>query len=159
MKDQKLRAQLVELLSSQNAHVNFQRAFRDFPERYRGEVPQGFPYSAWQLLEHLRIAQWDILDFCRNPNYQELPWPEGYWSKTTAPPTSEAWEKSIAQFLADQQAFAKLITDPQTDLFAQIPWGSGQTYLREALLIADHNAYHIGQVVLLRKLLGIWHSK
>ena len=109
-----------------------------------------------KFVEHLRLAQWDILDFSRNPKYKEMKFPDDYWPPTEAPPDAEAWEKSLATFRADLEEMAKLVENPSTDLFARIPWGDGQTILREALLIADHNAYHLGQIVLLRRMLGAW---
>jgi hypothetical protein len=113
------------------------------------------PLTPWQLLEHIRIAQWDILDFSRNPKYESLSWPESYWPKSEAPARGE-WEKSVTAFHADLEAMVKLVKNPRTDLHARIPWGDGQTILREALLIADHNAYHLGQLVQVRKVLGAW---
>src|SRR5262249_9158179 len=121
-----------------------------------GKKPAGFPHSAWMLLEHMRIAQWDILDFSRNAKYESLEWPEGYWPKSEAPPSDSAWEKSVRDFREDLKEMVELVSDPKTDLFAKIPWGDGQTILREALLIADHNAYHLGQLVDVRRLLGAW---
>jgi uncharacterized damage-inducible protein DinB len=149
-----LRTHLVKLLSWQDAHVNFDRAIEGIPPEKRGIKPSGLPYSPWQLLEHLRICQWDILEFCRNPDYQEIAM-EDYWPQTTAPPEPESWEASIAGFRNDCEALKQLALDPQLDLFAKIPHGTGQTYLRELLLVADHNSYHIGQLVVIRRLLGI----
>lgn len=154
--DRPLRQQLIKLLDWQDAHVGFQKAFGKFPVELRGERMSGMPYTAWQLLEHMRIAQWDILDFCRNPNYQELKWPQEYWPSSDAPPTPEAWEQSIEAFRRDLKEAQQLIDNPETDLFAPIPHGSGQTILREMLLMADHNAYHLGQIVLIRKMAGAW---
>jgi uncharacterized damage-inducible protein DinB len=150
-----LRTHLVKVLSWQDAHVNFDRAIEGIPPEMRGIKPSGLPYSLWQLLEHLRICQGDILEFCRNPDYQEIDM-EDYWPQTTAPPKPESWEASIAGFRDDCEALKKLALDPQLDLFAKIPHGSGQTYLRELLLVADHNAYHVGQLVAVRRLLDIW---
>jgi hypothetical protein len=128
----------------------------DFPSPLRGAKLERLPYTAWQLLEHLRLAQWDILDFSRNPNYRERKFPDEYWPKTQAPPDEEAWRKSVAAFRHDLKEMQKLVENPKTALFAKIPWGDGQTILREALLVADHNAYHLGQLVMLRRLLGAW---
>lgn len=151
-----LRDHLLKLLDAASAHVNFEHALRDFPEPLRGFKPGGAPYTPWQLLEHMRIAQSDILEFSRDPKHVSPAWPEGYWPKTEVPPGAAAWELSVRAFRADLAAMKKLVADPQTDLFARIPHGTGQTVLREALLVADHNAYHIGQFVLLRRLLGAW---
>jgi hypothetical protein len=120
--------------------------------------PEGAEHSSWELVEHLRIAQWDILDFSSNPEYRERRWPEDYWPKSAAPASEAAWDESVSSFLADRRALCDLVMDPVTDLYARIPHGSGQTILREALLAGDHNAYHVGQLVLVRRLLGAWHS-
>ena len=128
----------------------------DLPAKLRGVKPKGTPYTAWQLVEHMRIAQWDILEFSRDPKHVSPAWPEGYWPKSDAPPTPAAWNNSLRKFRADAKAMEKLVADKTTDLFRKIPHGTGQTVLREALLVADHNAYHIGQLVLLRRLLGAW---
>jgi uncharacterized damage-inducible protein DinB len=121
------------------------------------EKPSGAPYSAWQLLEHMRIAQRDILEFSRNPKHVSPEWPEGYWPTKEAPPTKAAWSNSVRAFRSDLRAMQKLVANPASDLFARIPHGDGQTLLREALLVADHNSYHLGQLVMLRRLLGAWH--
>jgi len=151
-----LRQHLVELLESRNAHVDLERAVAGLPAKLRGVKPDGAPYSAWQLVEHIRIAQWDILEYSRNPKHVSPKWPEGYWPKSEAPPSATAWNKSIKQVRADLKAMTKLVSNKKTDLFASFPWGEGQTLLREALLVADHNAYHVGQIVLLRKQLDAW---
>lgn len=135
------------------AHISFDDAVADFPAHLQGSLPTGAPHTPWQLLEHLRIAQWDILDFCRNAEYQEMKWPDDYWPKTPAPPDSGAWDQSVAAFRADLKAMEELISDPANDLMARLPHGSGQTLLREALLVADHNAYHLGQLVYARRML------
>ena len=122
----------------------------------RGKKPRGAPHTAWQLLEHMRIAQWDILEFSRNPRHASPKWPDGYWPETAAPPDEAAWDKSIKRFRADLKAMQKLVADPANDLFAPFAHGDGQTLMREVLLVADHNAYHIGQLVLLRRLLAAW---
>ena len=148
-----IRKHLLELLRMKGAHLSFEETVERFPAALRGVKPKGAPHTPWQLLEHLRIAQWDILDFSRNPDYQEMKFPDDYWPKTEAPPDDTAWDQSIERFQQDLKAMEKLISDPHTDLTARIPHGNGQTLLREALLVADHNAYHIGQLVLVRKML------
>jgi len=153
-----LRQHLLDLLRGSNAHLNFEEALAGLPPNLRGERPSGLPYSPWRLLEHMRIAQWDILEFSRNPKHVSPEFPAGYWPETDAPPDDKAWQQSVRQFLADLQAMRDLVEDPAIDLFAPIPHGEGQTLLREALLVADHNAYHLGQMVTLRRLLGAWES-
>jgi hypothetical protein len=151
-----LREHLLDLLNGGGAHATFDATVKDMPEKLRGVKPSGLPHTAWMLLEHLRLAQWDILDFSRNPKYKAPKWPDDYWPQTEAPPSAFAWTKSVQQFRKDLKAMQGLVANPRTDLFARIPWGDGQTILREALLLADHNAYHLGQFVDLRRLLGIW---
>ncbi len=151
-----LRERLLYLLQGKGAHVDFDAAIRGLPPRLRGARARGLPWTLWSLLEHMRLAQWDILDFCRNPEYVTPRWPEDYWPKSDAPPNPAAWEKSVRQFRADLKAMQRLVADPHTDLYSRIPHGDGQNILREALLVADHNAYHIGQFVTLRRLLGAW---
>lgn len=157
--DAALRAQLAAFLDWRDAHADFDAAVADFPTHLRGVVPAGLPYSAWQLLEHLRLAQEDILEFCVNPNYKERGWPDDYWPRGPEPPGAEAWDRSIAAYRRDRKAMQRLAKDPNIDLFAAIPHGSGQTCLREILLVVDHAAYHIGQLVLIRRLLDIWDSR
>jgi uncharacterized damage-inducible protein DinB len=154
-RDDSLREHLRRLLDWQDAHAGFDDAVKDVPEAVRGTVPEGGAHSPWQLLEHLRICQYDILDFCRNPKYVEVPM-ESYWPKSAAPPSARAWDESIAAFRRDRDELKKLAADRGLDLFARIPHGTGQTYLRELLLVADHNAYHVGQLVALRRRLGNW---
>jgi DinB superfamily len=154
--DQSLRKHLIELLDGAQAHATFDNVIDDFPVKQRGEVPKGLPHSAWMLLEHMRIAQSDILDFSRNPKYKPLKWPAEYWPKSPAPPNAAAWNKSVKSFHDDLEAMKKLVGDPKTDLFAKIPWGEGQTVLREAMLLADHNSHHLGQLIDVRRLLGVW---
>ena len=151
-----LRDHLKRILDWQDAHVSFDVAVENVPSKFRSVKPKGFPHSLWQLVEHIRLCQLDILEFCRNPDYAELE-PEDYWPRKSAPPTKNAWDDSIAAYSDDRKALKKLVADPKLDLFAPIPHGTGQTYLREILLVADHNAYHVGQVVALRRLLGIWN--
>jgi uncharacterized damage-inducible protein DinB len=153
-----LRQHLLDLLRGRNAHADFDSVTADFPARLRGVKPPGAPHTAWQLLEHMRIAQWDILQFSRAAKHKSPPWPEGYWPKTAAPGNAAAWNNSLRSFRADLKAMAKLVADKNTDLHAKIPHGTGQTILREALLVADHNSYHLGQMVLLRRLLGTWKA-
>jgi hypothetical protein len=152
-RDGSLREHLLKLLTAEQAHMSFDGAVKNFPAALRGKRPKGADHSPWELLEHLRIAQEDILDFSHNPNYKHLAWPEGYWPETPAPPDEKAWDKSVRAFRKDLKTFCALISDPATDLYARIPHGDGQTILREALLIADHNAYHVGQLVLVKKML------
>lgn len=154
--DKILREHLVELLKGGGAHAKFEDAVKDLPIDLRGRKPAGFPHSPWMLLEHLRITQLDILDFSRNSKHVSPEWPEGYWPKAEKPPRPTAWEESIKKFKADLREMQKLVADSDTDLYAQLPWGDGQTVLREALLMADHNAYHVAQLVDVRRLLGAW---
>jgi hypothetical protein len=155
---EELRTQLVALLDGGQAHVSFEDAVADFPVKLRGVVPEGLPYSAWQILEHLRIAQKDILDFSAPPTggYQAMAWPDAYWPKNAEPGSPEAWDRSIAEIQRDRDKFKKLILKPGADLAKPFLWGTGQNLLREALLIADHNAYHLGELVVVRRLLGCW---
>ena len=154
--DQFLRKHLVELLDGGHAYAPFDEIIADFPAKLRAKKPSGLPHSAWMLLEHMRIAQWDILDFSRNPKYVAPKWPEDYWPESPSLASTAAWDKSVQSFRDDLGAMKTLVSDPKTDLFAKIPWGDGQTILREALLIADHNSHHLGQVIDVRRLLGIW---
>ncbi|MGD0737552.1 MAG: DinB family protein [Terracidiphilus sp.] len=156
--DKALREHLVKLLTGGDAHADFEAAIKDFPAELRGKAPKGAEHSPWEVLEHLRIAQWDILDFSRNPEYKEREWPREYWPETPAPPDATAWNKSVKAFEKDLKEMCDLVADEKTDLFAKIPHGSGQTILREALVVADHNAYHLGEMVLLRRLLGAWNK-
>lgn len=156
--DKQLREHLIDLLGGGGAHAKFADAVNDIPEKLRGVKPEGLPHSPWMLLEHLRIAQWDILEFSRNPKHESPKWPEGYWPATDLAPNPTGWSKSVQRFRKDLKAMQDLIANPKTDLYSKIPWGEGQTILGEALLIADHNAYHIGQLVDARRLLGAWKS-
>jgi len=156
-RDESLRTHLRKLLDWEDAHIGFEEALKDIPPNLRGVVPEGLPYSLWQLLEHLRLTQNDILEFCRNPKYVE-PKPEEYWPPTSSPPMAAAWEDSIRTFHQDREVMKRLAMDPSIELSARIPHGTGQTYLRELLLVADHNAYHVGQLIIVRRLLGIWKS-
>ena len=154
--DTLLRGYLVKLLDWRDAHVDFDAAIKDWPVRLRGKTTPGLAYTAWQLLEHMRIAQSDILEFSRDAKHVSPAWPESYWPVAAAPPTQAAWEESIREFKRDRMAMQRFVSNPRTDLFAPIAHGDGQTVFREAVLIADHNAYHLGQLVLLRRLLGAW---
>lgn len=154
--DKALREHLVKLLKGGDAHVTFENAIKDFPAALRGERLKGAEHSAWEVLEHLRIAQADILDFSINPQYKELEWPKEYWPETSAPPDAQGWDESVRAFEKDLKAMCALVENEKTDLFAKIPHGSGQTILREALVVADHNGYHLGEMVVLRRMLGAW---
>ena len=154
--DKAVRDYLLWLLRGGNAHIDFERAVTDMPVKLQGTKPRGLPYSPWMLVEHMRIAQWDILEFSRNPKHVSPKWPEEYWPKKPAPPTASAWKNSVAAFHRNLKAMQRLVASPSTDLCARIPHGEGQTILREALLVADHNAYHIGQLIVVRRVLGAW---
>ncbi len=155
--DQQLREHVLYLLRGGGAHLDFEKAIEGLLAELRGTKPAGVPHSPWHLLEHLRLCQWDILEYNRDPQHVSPEFPDGYWPKSDDPPSDEAWEKSIAAFRADLQAMQDLVSDPATDLMAQIPHGEpGHTILREALLVADHNAYHLGQLVVVRRALGAW---
>ena len=156
-----LRRQLKALLDGGQAHATFAQAVKDMPAKLQGVVPEGTPYSAWQLLEHMRLAQRDILDFSRNEDgsYRELKWPDEYWPKNPEPANAHAWQKSVEQIREDRKIFEKLIDSADdSNLVKPFPWGDGQNLLRQALLLADHEAYHVGELVLLRRLLGAWKS-
>ena len=142
-----------------SAHARIEEVIAGIPARLRGQKPAGLPHSPWMVLEHMRIAQWDILEFSRNRKHVSPDFPKGYWPRTEAPPNAAAWNASIKKFRQDLKAMEGLIANPKTDLYASIPGGSGQTILREALLIADHNAYHLAQLVDIRRLLGAWPGK
>ncbi len=154
--DKALRAHLAKVLDWEEAHVGFETAVRGFPAAQRGVVPAGWQYSGWQLVEHIRIAQADILEFCLTAKYKAKKWPDDYWPKAPAPRPSSAWAASIAAFRKDRKALQQIAKNPAIDLAAEIPHGTGQTYLRELLLVADHTAYHVGEIVVLRRQLGIW---
>ena len=156
-----LERQLLALLAGGQAHADFEKVVGQMPENLRGERPERVPYSAWQLLEHLRITQRDILEFSTNrggAGYKELQWPAEYWPKESSPPTANAWEESVAAIRSDQKAFEALLQAKDVDLVTPFAWGDGQNLLREALLLADHTAYHLGEMVLLRRLLGAWQG-
>ncbi len=154
--DNAVRDHVVKLLAGGQAHATFEAAVKGIPAPLRGKRPKGAEHSPWEILEHMRIAQWDILEFSRDAKHVSPEWPAGYWPKSAAPPNDRAWGKSVRDFTADLDAMRKLVADESTDLYAPIPHGEGQTILREALLMADHNAYHLGELVLVRRLLGAW---
>ena len=154
--DQAIRDHVLKLLKGRQGHVDCETVLANLPQEFQGKKPEGAPHTPWQLLEHMRIAQWDILEFSRDSEHVSPKFPEGYWPDSEAPPDDNAWQTSVASLGANLQAMADLVADPSTDLYAPIPHGSGQTILRNALLIADHNAYHLGQLVLVRRLLNIW---
>ena len=153
--DKSLREHLLYLLREGGAHAGFDAAVGDWPIQLAGVKVANFPHTAWMLLEHLRLAQLDIIEFSRNPKHASPAWPEGYWPASEAPPNEKAWKESVAAFKKDLRVMEQLVTDKKSDLYAKIPWGDGQTILREAMLVADHNAYHVGQLVMLRKSIGI----
>jgi hypothetical protein len=154
--DKLLREHLLYLLKSDGAHLDFDAAVKGMPASLQGKRPKGGAHSPWELLEHLRIAQWDILEFSRNPKHVSPEFPSGYWPGTQAPPNEKAWNKSVDAFRTDLKAMSDLVADETTNLFAPLPHGDGKTILREALVLADHNAYHLGQLVVVRRLLGAW---
>lgn len=156
MNAEALREHVLYLLRGGGAHLSFDDAIAHLPQEMRGAKAAGAPHTPWRLLEHMRIAQWDILEFSRNPEHVSPDWPDGYWPDGDAPQDAGAWERSVEAFRIDLQAMQELVADPATDLLAAIPHGDGQTILREALLLADHNAYHLGQLVMLRRVLGVW---
>ena len=154
--DASLREHLVAVLKGGNAHVALADALQDFPVRKRGAFARGLPHTAWQLLEHLRIAQWDILEFSRNAKHVSPDFPVGYWPATPGPPSERSWAKSVQSLRNDLATMIRLVANAKMDLHKPFPWGDGQTLLREALLLADHNGYHAGQLVDLKRALGIW---
>ena len=156
MDEKLLRDYLRRSLSWHESHVDWIKAVSGIPEKKRGVRPKGAGHSAWELLEHMRIAQWDILEFSRDPKHVSPDWPAGYWPESPEPLNTKAWKKSLKTFARDLASMKKLVVNPKTNLFARIPHGTGQTILREVLLVADHNAYHLGQVIVLRRLLGAW---
>lgn len=161
-KDQssELLKQLVALLDGGQAHATFDDAIKDFPAELRGKVPSSLPYSAWQLLEHMRITQRDILNFSAPPTggYHPIQWPDAYWPKAPEPPTAQSWDRTVSAIRKDREQFEALIQRPEANLIKPFLWGDGQNLLREALLIADHTAYHLGELIVLRRLLGIWNK-
>lgn len=159
-RDQTLRDHVLHLLRGGSAHLNFDKAIAGLPVELRGAKPAGNGHSPWRLLEHLRLCQWDILEYCRDPNHVSPKFPDGYWPLGDAPPTDEAWQQSIEMFRSDLCEMQDLVADPEVDLLAQIPHGEpGHTVLREALIVADHNAYHLGQLIIVRRALGAWDEE
>ena len=154
-----LREHLIRALGWGEAHGGFDGAVEGIPPEHYGTQPEGLPYSAWQLVEHLRIAQRDLFDFCRDRAYTAPKWPDDYWPKTSAPPTDVAWAESLAAFRADREALRQFVRDPAVDLFADIPGWPGKTYLRTILLVVDHNAYHVGEFAILRQVMNLWPKK
>lgn len=152
-----LRARLLQALDWEEAHVSVPRAFAAVSPEHRGRVPSGAPASLWELLEHIRVAQHDLLEFCRTPSYEHPDWPAEFWPPDAEPPDERAWERSLERVHEDLESFRELLADPSLDLASPVPSGTrDQTHLRSALLLLDHNAYHVGQAVLVRRLLGIW---
>jgi len=158
MNDQAIRELLGRALAWHDAHPTYDDAVADVPEEARGRRPENLPYSTWELVEHLRITQHDILDFCVNPDYREMKWPDAYWPSSPEPPSAAAWDDSVRAFREDRKALQKLAADTSVALEAKIPHGEGQTYMRELVLVVDHTAYHVGQLVLVRRLLGLWKA-
>ncbi len=156
--DAPVREHLVDLLEGGGAHATFGEAVADLPAGLRGERPAGLPYSPWELLEHMRLAQWDIVEFSRGPGHDSPPWPGGYWPADPRPPDGRAWQRSIRVFERDRRQMIEFVRDPGRDLREPLNWGDGQTLLREALLVADHTAYHLGQLIVVRRLLGAWEE-
>ncbi|QEL16698.1 DinB family protein [Limnoglobus roseus] len=156
---QKLRDHLLELLHGGSAHLTFEKATEGIPPALRGAKASPIPHTPWRLLEHLRIAQWDIVEFSVNPEHKSPVWPDGYWPDGDAPPDEAAWGRAITHYHADAARMEALVSDPKTDLFAKLEHGYGQTVLREAMLVADHANYHLGQLVVVRRLLGCWSDE
>jgi len=154
--DAALRSHLTGLLTARQAHCTFEDAVAHMPNDRRGERPENLPYSVWELADHIRVAQRDILDYCRNPDYTAPDWPADYWPEMTAPPTESAWPECLAQVRTDRDAMCDLVTDASIDLHDTVPTSNEHTYLREAMLVADHTTYHIGQIVAVRRSLGLW---
>ncbi|MGH7604745.1 MAG: DinB family protein [Gemmatimonadaceae bacterium] len=159
-KQQNWREIVASSLGWEQAHASLESAAKNLAPKLRGQRPKGEPHSLWELLEHIRITQSDLLDFCQNENYVEkLEWPHDYWPSSPAPPNEEAWEKSVDDCRRDREALARFTTDTDVDLTSKIPRGTGQTYLRTILLAVDHTAYHVGQIVIVRRLLDAWPAK
>jgi uncharacterized damage-inducible protein DinB len=154
--DRALRDQLIEFLRGGSAHADLKAVLDDFPAKLRGAKPKGAAHTPWQLLEHIRIALHDLLDFSTNPNYVQPEWPKHYWPEEEAPEDASGWDTSVAALKKDIADFVKLVGNPDSNLYATIPWGEGQTLLREVLLAGQHTSYHLGQIVLLRRELGAW---
>ncbi len=159
--DNAIRKQLVEFLRGGQAHATFEDVVKNFPPKLRGAVPTGLPYSAWQVLEHIRIAQDDIVRFSMNHDgsYRSPKWPQGYWPASAEPPEAKSWERSVQQVQKDRNQMIHLVSDPANDLLTTFPWGEGQNLLRETLLVADHTSHHLGELIVIRRLLGAWPAK
>jgi len=154
------RAIVASSLGWEEGHASLESAVKNLAPGLRGQRPEGYPHSPWELVEHIRITQRDLLDFCRIPDYvEELEWPRDYWPTSPTPPSSDAWDKSMADYKRDREAFARFTMETEIDLTTQIPRGKGQTYLRTILLAVDHASYHVGQIVSVRRLLGAWPAK
>ena len=151
--DKSLRDHLLTILRGGNAHISFDDFVADFPVQACGRMIKDLPYTPWQVLEHMRIAQWDILEFCRDAKHVSPEWPKGYWPKPDDLGNEELWKESVEKFRHDLKQMEELVADPSTDLFAEIPHGSGRTILREALLVGDHNAYHLGALVVISRII------
>jgi hypothetical protein len=151
-----IRPVIARLLDWEDAHAGFDKVVGGLPRKLRGQVPPGLPYSPWQLLEHIRLTQQDILEFCLNPDYEERNWPDDYWPKNPSPSSATAWDESVARFREDRETLKQLALNPSVDLLKVVPAGENQTYLRELLLVADHTAYHLGELVVVRRALGAW---
>jgi len=149
-------SELEILLEKGNAHATFEKAVKDIPQKLLGKVPQGSAYSIWQLVEHIRITQWDLLEFSRNPDHESPKWPEGYWPEAVAPENAKAWSASLEQIAKERKEFVKLLREAGEEIYTPFPYGDGQSLLREALVLADHNSYHTGEIILLRRILGDW---
>jgi len=154
--ENKLRQELIHYLERPHTHAVLADAVKDFPDKLMNEKPLNIPYSFWQMLEHIRISQWDMIDFIRNPNYKEIEWPKDYWPDDNEKATAKMWNDAVKKFEQDLADLKKIIEDPKTDLFAPIPHGSGQTIFREALQIIDHASYHMGQLIVMRRMVGEW---
>ena len=151
-----LREHVVNLLTVRQAHGTFEDAVAQMPLDRVGDRPEALPYSVWELVEHLRRAQRDILDYCRDPDYTAPDWPDGYWPDAASPPSDDAWDEAVAGVQADRETLCEMVRDERLDLYDTVPASDEHTYLREMLLVADHNAYHIGQIVAVRRALGLW---
>ena len=156
--DEAIRDHVLKLLKGRQGHVDFETVLANLPQESQGKKPEGAPHTLWQLLEHMRIAQWDILEFSRNPRHVSPTFPDGYWPRSDTTPDEGAWEKSVSAFRSDREALQELVANESTDLLAPIPHGTGQTILRECFVVAKHNSYHLGQLVLLSRLLGVWQE-
>jgi hypothetical protein len=152
----RLREHLLELLGPGGAHVSFEKAVADLPAKLRGAKPANVPHSPWRLVEHMRIAQEDVLKFTQDARHKSPKWPDGYWPDGDAPPDAKAWDRTIRAYNSDHKAMIKIVKDPKNDLLGPLPHGDGQTIAREAMLLADHTAYHVGQLIIVRRALGAW---